>query len=136
MRALPAVAVLLLACACASHAERHVAGCSNLDLSMTRQEVIKRLGPPDRTEAYIVEGKPVVYLFYLTRERSWIELQRGNPPMETDYTPLLFKDDRLQGWGACLYNNLRGLRPEPGPEGRGAAPVKKAAEPSKGNPIP
>ena len=111
-RTLTCLAILLLA-ACASRAERNMAGCCGLELDMTREEVVSALGSPDRTEAYLIDGEPVLYLFYLTSDRSPGELRRGQPPRPTDYTPLLFKEDRLKGWGACLFNNLRQLRPEP-----------------------
>jgi hypothetical protein len=114
--------LLLLAAACATRAERNLERCCGLELGMSRADVVQRLGRPDRTEAYLVEGEPQVYLFYLTRDLTLPERQRGQPPRETDYTPFLFVDDALQGWGACLYHNLRQMRPEPAePSGRGGA---------------
>lgn len=121
---------LALLTACATRAERNLERCCNLELGMSREAVVKQMGRPDRTEAYLLDGQPRLYLFYQARDLSLAERQRGQRLREADYLPLLFVDDRLQGWGASLFNSLRLLRPEPAARtgqateelGRGAAP--------------
>ena len=104
------LAVLLLS-GCATHAERNRTGCCGLEINMSPEQVVDKLGQPDRTEAYLVNGEPVLYLFYQTRDLTLSERELGRGLAQADYTPLLFRDGKLNGWGSCLYNDLRELRP-------------------------
>ncbi len=63
---------------------------------MTTEQVARLMGPPDKTEMY--RGKnnePVLTYLYITEGMDTYS-RRWN---ETNYTPLIFINDRLNGWG-------------------------------------
>ncbi len=68
-----------------------------LELKMSKDEVQRLLGMPDRTEGLLVGGKSVVVWFYTMEDR------RGRPVS----TPLVFKEGRLAGWGETSYQQVR-----------------------------
>jgi hypothetical protein len=70
---------------------------TRLELNMTKEEVRRLLGIPERTEGFRVGGKGVITWFYNLRNRQGRQVS----------TPLVFKDGRLSGWGASYYLRLR-----------------------------
>lgn len=63
---------------------------------MTVEQVLKVMPPPERTEMY--RGKnneAVLTYFYLTNSMGYV----NNPNDEANFTPLVFIDNRLNGWG-------------------------------------
>lgn len=69
---------------------------TRLELNMTREEVRRVLGVPERTEGFRVGGKAVIVWFYLLEDRQG---RRGA-------TPLVFENSRLSGWGETHYRRL------------------------------
>lgn len=63
---------------------------------MTVEQVQNVMTPPDRTEMYRGKNKEVVLTyFYLTNSMGYVK----NPSDEANYTPLIFIDNKLNGWG-------------------------------------
>jgi outer membrane protein assembly factor BamE (lipoprotein component of BamABCDE complex) len=65
---------------------------------MTKQEVIARMGPPKVVEEGNRSGYSV--LFYQTHNMD----KEGSNTIRGGLTPLVFKDDRLEGMGSRAYN--------------------------------
>jgi hypothetical protein len=68
-------------------------GASRLELNMSREDVGRILGPPERTEGFRVGGQAVIVWYYL------LESRQGRLTL----TPLLFEGGRLSGWGENYY---------------------------------
>jgi hypothetical protein len=81
------------AAAPASPAKTGMAGLSRLDLNMSREEVQRLLGPPERTEGFRAGSRPVIVWYY------FLENQQGRRVE----TPLVFEAGRLSGWGENYY---------------------------------
>jgi hypothetical protein len=75
---------------------------SQLDIGMTRDAVVDRLGPPSDSEAFARDGREMRVLFYRTQ---WKHSDGDTSRDET--TPLVFEDDVLLGWGSSVYADLR-----------------------------
>jgi hypothetical protein len=69
---------------------------TRLELNMTKEQVRRLLGLPERTEGFRVGGKGVITWFYNLKNRQGRRVS----------TPLVFKDGRLSGWGASYYLRL------------------------------
>ena len=75
-----------------------------LELRMSKAEVSRLLGVPERTEGFLTEGKQVVVWTY----------RLGDPGGHQVLTPLVFEDGRLSGWGDVYYQTLlRKVRTQP-----------------------
>jgi hypothetical protein len=66
---------------------------ARLELSMSKEDVARLLGLPDRTEAFWAEGKQVMVWTY----------RLGDPAGHQVLTPLVFENGRLSGWGDAYY---------------------------------
>ena len=63
---------------------------------MTTEQATNLMGPPNKTEMYRGKnGEVVLTYLYLTNGMGYVT----NPENETNYTPLIFVNDRLSGWG-------------------------------------
>jgi len=69
---------------------------TRLELRMTKGEVQRLLGQPDRTEGFLMGDKGVIIWFYSLKDR------RGRQVA----TPLVFKEGRLVGWGEAYYQRV------------------------------
>jgi len=87
----------------ASPARSNLEGASRLELNMSREDVRRVLGPPERTEGCQVGGRAVIVWYYL------LEGPQGRRVL----TPLVFEEGRLGGWGENYYR--RRLREVSGP---------------------
>jgi hypothetical protein len=77
---------------------------AGLELGMSKAEVTRLLGVPERTEGFLVEGKQVVIWTY----------RLGDPGGHQVLTPLVFENGRLSGWGDASYQAmLRKVRSQP-----------------------
>jgi hypothetical protein len=83
-------------------AQSDMDGASRLELNMSREEVRRLLGNPERTEGFRAAGRGLIVWFYLLESRQGRRL----------LTPLVFEDGRLSGWGEEYYK--RRLRTLPG----------------------
>ena len=70
-----------------------VDGASRLELNMSREEVRRVLGSPERTEGFRAGSRGVIVWYY------WLEGPQGRRTS----TPLVFEDGRLSGWGETFY---------------------------------
>jgi hypothetical protein len=80
----------------ASSPQGSMALSTRLELRMTKGEVQRLLGTPDRTEGFLMGDKGVVIWFYSLQDR------RGRLVK----TPLVFKGGRLVGWGEAYYQRI------------------------------
>ncbi|GAB5413521.1 MAG: DUF3192 domain-containing protein [Congregibacter sp.] len=75
---------------------------SQLEIGMSRDAAMDKLGTPSDSEAFVHEGEEVRVLFYRTqRKHSDGETSRD------ETTPVVFKNDQLIGWGHKTYAELR-----------------------------
>jgi outer membrane protein assembly factor BamE (lipoprotein component of BamABCDE complex) len=76
---------------------------TKLRIGMTQEEVIEFMGQPFKTEAYSIDGKGYVFLFY--RTSGW-NSSTWPPIQDTDgqFTPLCFEINKLVGWGRNFYD--------------------------------
>jgi hypothetical protein len=66
---------------------------SRLELSMSKEDVTRLLGLPERTEGFWAEGKQVMVWTYRLANQSGRQV----------LTPLVFENGRLAGWGDAYY---------------------------------
>jgi hypothetical protein len=96
-----ALALTLAACA-GSPAQTGMRAAENkksmvgLKPDMTVEQVVKLMGPPDKTEMYRGKNDQAVLTYLYITEGMDTYNRRWN---ETNYTPLMFVSDRLIGWG-------------------------------------
>ena len=76
-------------------------GAAKLELDMTRDEVRRVLGPPERTEGCRLGGRAVIVWYYLLE----------GPQGRRVPTPLVFEEGRLGGWGENYYRRRLGVAP-------------------------
>ncbi len=68
----------------------------SLKPDMTIDQVTKNMGVPQKTEMYRGKNNEIVLTYlYLTNGLGYVT----NPENETNYTPLIFIDNKLNGWG-------------------------------------
>jgi hypothetical protein len=72
---------------------RDMTAAARLELRMSKDDVARLLGLPDRTEGFWVEGKQVMVWTYRLKD------QAGRQAL----TPLVFENGRLTGWGDAYY---------------------------------
>jgi hypothetical protein len=73
---------------------RHdIEAATRLELNMTREEVRRVLGFPERTEGFQTGEGSVIVWFYLL----------GDPKGRQMTTPIVFEEGRLRGWGENFY---------------------------------
>ncbi|MFA5183716.1 MAG: hypothetical protein WC405_20595 [Syntrophales bacterium] len=73
-------------------AQGQMAEATKLELRMRKEEVTRLLGLPDRTEGFLIEGKPVVVWTYRLGDQGGHQV-----------TPLIFENGRLSGWGDAYH---------------------------------
>lgn len=69
---------------------------TRLELNLTREEVARLLGVPERTEGFRVKGRAVIIWFY----------QLADPKGRRVLTPVAFENGRVSGWGEPHYRQL------------------------------
>ena len=72
---------------------RGMTEAARLELLMSKEDVARLLGLPDRTEGFWAEGKQVMVWTY----------RLGDPGGRQVLTPLVFENGRLSGWGDAYY---------------------------------
>ena len=68
----------------------------SLSPGATKNGVLEIMGEPRKTEFYVSEVNNTEIWFYLTEGTT----SRNKRIIETNYTPLVFEDGRLIGWGS------------------------------------
>ena len=90
--------VVLYGCAGspARQQQDNTTGMLMLRPDMTTEQLSKVMPQPARTEMYRGKKNEVVLThFFLTNSMGYVT----NPNDETNYTPLIFVDNKLNGWG-------------------------------------
>lgn len=75
---------------------------NQLEIGLSRGAVVDRLGTPVDSEAFMHDGDEIRVLFYRTRHRH-----SDGETSRDETTPLVFRNDRLEGWGLTLYDAVR-----------------------------
>ena len=94
-------AMILTGCATVNpyqRAKENVANSKLLRVGMTKAEVLKIMGEPERNETF---NQPDVWFYYF--ETNWLD----GFITEDECFPLLFKDGKLIGWGNAFYTRHR-----------------------------
>jgi len=96
--------LLLLVSSCAPWKEvqgRNRDNLMNLELGMTKDQVIQVMGKPDLNEAYQgAKGSSLVILFYYTN-RKWAD----DNVTKDECTPIVLENGKLIGWGDEFYQS-------------------------------
>ena len=74
--------------------------CLELNIGMTKTEVIQVMGEPRKTEAYSMEGQNTEFWLYLTEGTIIGDGRMG----DKNFTPLAFENGILIGWGRNFYD--------------------------------
>ena len=75
---------------------------SELELQTERSKIISKMGAPSFSDAFVKEGDEYRVLYYRTQHtRSDGETTRD------ETTPLVFKNDKLVGWGNDVLATIR-----------------------------
>ncbi len=75
---------------------------SELSLGVDRSSVVSRLGTPSQSEASVKEGDEYRILYYRTQHRH-----SDGETSKDETTPLVFKNDKLIGWGNEVLSTIR-----------------------------
>jgi len=75
---------------------------NQLELNDSRQVVLKQLGAPDFSEAFTKGGDNYRILFYRTQHEH-----SDGKTSKDETTPLVFKNEKLIGWGMDALNSVR-----------------------------
>ncbi len=75
---------------------------SQLDIGTQRDAVVAQLGTPNYSEAFTRDGQEYRVLFFRTQRRH-----SDGETTRDETTPLVFKDDRLVGWGDDVLDSIR-----------------------------
>jgi hypothetical protein len=68
----------------------------NVRPDMSIDEVSRIMGSPDKTELYRAKTNEAILVYLYITEPRYIYTRRWN---ESNYTPFVFINERLQGWG-------------------------------------
>lgn len=71
---------------------------SNLNLDLSHSQVTSMLGVPDFTEFHKSDDGSYMVLFYRTHRKKG-----DGVTTKDECTPVVFKDDKLVGWGEASY---------------------------------
>lgn len=74
---------------------------SELSLSMNRNEVLEKMGVPNFSDALVKDGEEYRVLYYRTQRT-----QSDGETTRDETTPLVFKNDKLIGWGHEALKHL------------------------------
>ena len=81
---------------------RNSEAIANLDIGMQRSTVVDRLGTPSFSEAFTRDDDEYRVLFFRTQHRH-----SDGDTTRDETTPLVFKNDKLIGWGDEVYASVR-----------------------------
>jgi outer membrane protein assembly factor BamE (lipoprotein component of BamABCDE complex) len=85
-------------------ASSHRGKLAKLEKGMTKEAVKKTMGRPEKTETY----KEREFWFYYTAELEIPDVVHGvMTRSDSDYTPLGFFNDMLEGWGRDYYREKK-----------------------------
>jgi len=90
------LALFLCGCGYMKAAKKNNDLMLTLKTGQTKDQVLGIMGDPSRNEKYNTNGKNIDVWFYRT-DTDIYALEDDN------FTPVIFEDDRLVGWGRNLY---------------------------------
>ena len=92
------IALFFLLTACAGSPYR-----TGIEAQENRANLLKLevMGPPYKTEVYVVEEKPLEFWLYLTERKS----MNDDRLTDSNFTPLAFENGILRGWGRNYYDS-------------------------------
>jgi len=70
-----------------------------LKIGMSKEETIKIMGNPDKTEAYKIDSRAREFLFYRTQATDYYLNDK-----DINLTPVAFEDGLISGWGRNFYD--------------------------------
>lgn len=102
-----AMVLLLAGCSYGEIARKNNEAMLTLKIGQAKEEVLEIMGKPSRSQSYFRGGKQTDVWYYRT---SPDVLDWG---IDDNFTPMVFKDGKLTGWGKDYYQQET-LLPEPG----------------------
>jgi outer membrane protein assembly factor BamE (lipoprotein component of BamABCDE complex) len=75
---------------------------SELVIGTERANVLERMGTPNFSEAFVKEEQQYSVLFYRTHHTD-----SDGSTTKDETTPLVFKDDKLIGWGEDVLSSIQ-----------------------------
>ena len=81
--------------------EKNRKAISELAVGTERSAVLLRLATPSFSEAFVKDGEEYTVLFYRTHHSN-----SDGETTKVETTPLIFKNDKLIGWGAEVLASL------------------------------
>ncbi len=85
------------------HQRENLRIINQLEINDSRNYVVEQLGAPDFSEAFAKDSDSYRVLFYRTQHRH-----SDGETTKDETTPLVFKNDRLIGWGHDALATARG----------------------------
>ena len=82
--------------------DENVQNLANLRIGMTEEDVLTVMGRPYKSESYVIDQKNYDIWFYITEPT----ILGQSKPSQQNFTPVIFKDNILVGWGNNYYNYL------------------------------
>lgn len=99
-------------------AKRNTERMAGLHLGQSREDVIRTMGTPGKSEAYeLKNGRQVEFLFYRTRGSDvspWSAAWMNNKLDKDDqYTAIGIENGKVIGWGPNFYDQMVNLELQP-----------------------
>ncbi|MBV1908230.1 MAG: DUF3192 domain-containing protein [Kangiellaceae bacterium] len=85
-----------------SHQRDNLSTINQLEINDSRSSVVEQLGAPDFSEAFERNGDSYRVLFYRTQHRH-----SDGETTKDETTPLVFRDNKLVGWGNDALRAVR-----------------------------
>lgn len=77
---------------------------TKLELGSPKESVVLLMGPPDISEAKMIDSRQIQVMFYRTQHK-----QSDGITTQDECTPLLFEDEQLTAWGDGAYQTYLDL---------------------------
>lgn len=75
---------------------------SQLSLNTDHSSILKKMGIPELSEAFVTGGIEYKVLYYRTQHHT-----SDGDTTKDETTPLVFKDEKLIGWGQLALDAIR-----------------------------
>ncbi|MBN1914569.1 MAG: DUF3192 domain-containing protein [Parachlamydiales bacterium] len=113
--------ICFIICGCAGsplatgfEADKNITNMSDLEIGMTQPQVLQIMGKPYKQETKIIDHEEYTIWFYITEAVGLTQTRY----ISENFTPLIFSENVLRGWGYQYYNflldidNAKGKRAE------------------------
>lgn len=71
-----------------------------VQIGQTKSQLLKVMGNPYKTEAYVIDGETVEFWLYITQATD------SDGFGDNNFTPFCFNDGKLAGYGRNFYNRV------------------------------